>query len=257
MATVAEQLRLKLALERRFKPEIQRVFSVILRDFKVVVAARGMAPQVQKYGALWSSALNTHYNRVQKEFLKENSLATKQREDEPEDAEVLALALLTWRENQVQKQVPLLNTTTQVNMTEAMQMATEDAAMDGTVLSKRELALLAGALLNKKFKGRISSIAITETQGPAESTKFIGAEVDAGLTPRILGGGVVATSFKKGWVTVGDNKVREIHRRANGQERTLTEPFVVNNQYLMYPGDSSLGASADNVANCRCIAKYF
>lgn len=57
---------------------------------------------------------------------------------------------------------------------------------------------------------------------------------------------------RKQWVTMGDNKVRETHRAAAGQIRLLEEPFVVGDSLLMFPQDSSLGASAAEIVNCRC-----
>lgn len=56
----------------------------------------------------------------------------------------------------------------------------------------------------------------------------------------------------KQWVTMGDKKVRPSHRDAAGQIRALDEPFIVGDSLLMFPQDSSLGASADEIINCRC-----
>lgn len=57
---------------------------------------------------------------------------------------------------------------------------------------------------------------------------------------------------KKQWVTMGDNKVRQTHRAAAGQIRLLEEPFIVGDSMMMFPQDSSLGASAAEIVNCRC-----
>jgi uncharacterized protein with gpF-like domain len=66
----------------------------------------------------------------------------------------------------------------------------------------------------------------------------------------------VGTNVKKKWVTVGDDKVRPAHRVANGQIKPINQPFIVAGEKLMFPGDTSLGASIKNVANCRCNARY-
>jgi uncharacterized protein with gpF-like domain len=50
-----------------------------------------------------------------------------------------------------------------------------------------------------------------------------------------------------------DEKVRPAHVEANGQIVPFKQPFDVDGQSLMYPGDMSLGASIDNVINCRCV----
>ena len=57
----------------------------------------------------------------------------------------------------------------------------------------------------------------------------------------------------KMWVSFKDNKVRSTHKAADGQTRKLFEPFDVGNSQLMFPQDSSLGASAKEIVNCRCV----
>ena len=57
---------------------------------------------------------------------------------------------------------------------------------------------------------------------------------------------------RKMWVTMGDKKVRQTHRDAAGQIVLLEEPFLVGDSYMMFPQDSSLGASASEIVNCRC-----
>lgn len=62
----------------------------------------------------------------------------------------------------------------------------------------------------------------------------------------------------KAWLSSHGPNVRPSHAEA---ERTytvdnpipLTEPFTVNGEQLMYPGDSSLGAGPGNTINCQCI----
>lgn len=58
---------------------------------------------------------------------------------------------------------------------------------------------------------------------------------------------------KKMWVSFKDNKVRDTHKVADGQVRSLFEPFDIGNSQLMFPQDSSLGASAKEIVNCRCV----
>nr|WP_302473008.1 phage minor head protein [Ruminococcus bicirculans (ex Wegman et al. 2014)] len=58
---------------------------------------------------------------------------------------------------------------------------------------------------------------------------------------------------KKMWVSFKDNKVRDTHKVADGQVRSLFEPFDIGNSQLMFPQDSSLGASTKEIVNCRCV----
>lgn len=60
--------------------------------------------------------------------------------------------------------------------------------------------------------------------------------------------------FKKVWNTTEDERTRSSHRKADGQKVDMDESFLVNDEKLMYPGDSS--GSASNVINCRCFLTY-
>lgn len=73
--------------------------------------------------------------------------------------------------------------------------------------------------------------------------------------------GELADALKQGmtrktWKTILDGREREWHHEENGVTIPITEPFEVGGELLMYPLDDSLGASADNIANCRCCAIY-
>ena len=57
----------------------------------------------------------------------------------------------------------------------------------------------------------------------------------------------------KTWVCVGDNRTRPAHKLANNQTVEIDEPFVVDGEKLMYPGDPN--GSAKNIINCRCYIK--
>lgn len=61
---------------------------------------------------------------------------------------------------------------------------------------------------------------------------------------------------RKRWKTFGDSKVRPTHREAAGQTVPVDEPFIVGGYRLMFPCDSSLGASASETVNCRCTVQY-
>ncbi|MED0739012.1 phage minor head protein [Aneurinibacillus thermoaerophilus] len=64
----------------------------------------------------------------------------------------------------------------------------------------------------------------------------------------------------KQWMSAHQPNTRDGHREADGQIRAFDEPFHVMNadgqvEMLMFPGDTSLGASASNIINCRCWYK--
>lgn len=81
---------------------------------------------------------------------------------------------------------------------------------------------------------------------------------------RATNSAVKSTGFKhiRNWVTVIDSRTRGgdkskfDHVKANGQRRDLNVPFDISGEKLDYPGDSSLGASAGNIVNCRCTLTF-
>ena len=62
--------------------------------------------------------------------------------------------------------------------------------------------------------------------------------------------------LQKVWLATGDHRTRPDHAEADGQQVGMEEPFDVGGEQLLYPGDTSLGASAREVCNCRCTQYY-
>lgn len=58
----------------------------------------------------------------------------------------------------------------------------------------------------------------------------------------------------KRWDSKDDSAVRPAHRRADGQIRPVSQPFIVGGEALMAPGDPS--GSPWNVINCRCKQRF-
>jgi hypothetical protein len=61
---------------------------------------------------------------------------------------------------------------------------------------------------------------------------------------------------KKTWVDIRDSHERKSHLEVGGTTIPIDEPFSVGGSLLMFPKDYSLGASADQIVNCRCSVKY-
>lgn len=59
----------------------------------------------------------------------------------------------------------------------------------------------------------------------------------------------------KEWMCSCDERSRAAHIAADGQIVPVDEPFIVDGEKLMHPGDGSLGASASNVIGCRCTMR--
>ena len=58
----------------------------------------------------------------------------------------------------------------------------------------------------------------------------------------------------KSWLATEDERTRETHADADGQEVPIDQPFQVGDDLLMYPGDPD-GSDAE-VINCRCTLTY-
>lgn len=55
------------------------------------------------------------------------------------------------------------------------------------------------------------------------------------------------------WDATLDEFTRPHHFEADGLTVPIDEPFVIAGERMMFPGDDSLGATAKNLINCRCI----
>lgn len=65
-----------------------------------------------------------------------------------------------------------------------------------------------------------------------------------------------AGKTKKKWIDVGDKRERKTHLEVGGTILPIDEPFSVGDSLLQFPKDTSLGASADEIVNCRCSIQY-
>jgi hypothetical protein len=252
-----DQLALKLKLEEIFQREVRSLFNFITRQYRVGIST-GNPVRAQKYAADWSAALEKQYRRTQRAFTGIVSTDEKAAEDDE-----LIAALMAWSLNSAQTVTKEIIDTTQNNMDTAMIQARQALSDDGNFQpSQREVAVAAAVILNRKFRGRTSTIVLNETQKAAESTKLIGAYSEADLDPMaaVTRERVVATGAallaKKEWIDVGDKDVRRGHHASEVARVQIWEPFTVNGERLMYPGDPSLGASAGNTINCRCSSLY-
>ena len=67
---------------------------------------------------------------------------------------------------------------------------------------------------------------------------------------------VFKVPLMKIWRSSGDKQTRPAHKAADGQTQEMNDPYVVDGEKLMYPGDSSMGCSGSNVIMCRCYEVY-
>lgn len=61
----------------------------------------------------------------------------------------------------------------------------------------------------------------------------------------------------KRWESIMDEVTRKDHREINGKYVPIGQAFHVGDSWMQFPRDYSLGASADQIINCRCSIIYF
>jgi len=88
-----------------------------------------------------------------------------------------------------------------------------------------------------------------------QAERFIRTETTAISNKAILESATTifpADQLQKEWSTALDGRERASHRAADGQTVPYDQPFIVQGEELMQPGDRR--GSASNVVNCRCAA---
>lgn len=61
------------------------------------------------------------------------------------------------------------------------------------------------------------------------------------------------TQLTHTWDATIDAVTRPHHIAADGQTVPVNEPFEIDGEKLLFPGDDSLGATAKNIISCRCV----
>jgi len=124
------------------------------------------------------------------------------------------------------------------------------AIESGKPLSSADVERLTGRYKTAALRYRAETISRTEVnralnQSDREATM---QAVDLGA--------VRLQDVEREWDTSGRSNVRDTHRAMDGQKRGLDEPFESpSGARLMQPGDTSLGAPVEEVANCVCRVK--
>lgn len=263
MPSNAEQaiidLRSKIALERKLRPELQKLNRKIVRDYVRGIGTQTNFQPAQVHDEALATILNEHYDRARIEFSKRinKELPVEVKATDAEEAEIAA-ALAIFFSERSQQQTRFINDTTQKNMeaafTDAVFLSQEQAMAEERQVTPQELALTAGSLLSLKLAGRVEGVVSTETQAASETSKDTEATVLSGI-----GAAVAITTARdvpvtKEWITVGDELVRPAHNNADNQIQQVGGSYIVGGQSLRWPGDTGQGATLNNVMNCRCAS---
>ena len=94
--------------------------------------------------------------------------------------------------------------------------------------------------MNRASAVRAARTGITAAQNAGRMDSYVAAEK-------------MGIKIRRRWSCSKDSRTRHAHGMADGQivEGTKT-PFIVGGEKLMFPADTSMGASGWNIYNCRC-----
>jgi len=147
--------------------------------------------------------------------------------------------------NSLDNTMPNLAKTTKQRLNVALRVGFDKGSSLG--LTGQELADYVQAEIGDRFGlqrlGRSNTIARTEAQKLAQFSKSQAVK-KSGL------------DVEKQWITRRDNLVRDPHRAVDGARVSYEKTFSVGGYKMDYPGDSSFGAPAGLVVNCRCDTIY-
>lgn len=239
----------KMRLEIPFAKDIRRILKAISDDFYNEYIRSGTVIDVNAYRDDLNAALKKNYRNIMAKF--KNNLRSEKAINENIEG-----TLKQYIDTHSVAQTGLILNTTNELLNEDLRGSIFALAESGQELTNENIADLTWKKNSARVAGRANTIATTETQNMAETTKQTEAD-ELAIAGAVVAGVTIAQNIlKKRWSAFLDEKTRANHAIADGQVRNITQPFIVNGQLLNYPGDSSLGASAGNVVNCRCWVTY-
>jgi len=249
----AELLASKLTLENSLAKKISNHFSQVNKQVKTSYENNGKLPSFSNHKKTVKGILKDHYEETA------GQTSTTLRDNfQPVKNNNKVQALIDTRINanaddRSDFSSDSIAQTTQDNYKSYIKEAVVAAAVSGVILSKEDIAESISGKFEETSDSRISSIATTETNiasndGQDQEMTALGdtdAEFEDGTTMSNYEG-------TKTWVAILDDRTRDAHAEADGQEVGMDEPFSVGGESLMYPGDDNLDASPENLINCRC-----
>jgi hypothetical protein len=247
-----KDLRLKLALEFQLIRVLNQIFREASLELERYYAVHGIVPRLVEFSDDLKTALLDHYDNVADKFntriVDEIGIPDNHERILSELDNKIAL----YNDANADQSVRSITATTQKNMQAAIDKVQKQAAEEDKRLNREETAKQARLGFDQRSVGHKNTIATTETQGAAEHAKQSEIEMLDRHDAIIAGVSIRDATKQKVWIAILDNVTRDAHAIADGQTVAFNEPYTVMGEQLMYPRDTSLGASADNIINCRC-----
>jgi hypothetical protein len=246
---LARQLAKKIKLENRFKPELRRFFKQVGKNASAQWLASGRVRNLDSFELELIAMLRGHYRRVEKAFSKEARKETKAINFflETKQEENIDNEIVDYINQHSIKQSQFILETTRRDLDAVVATTVAAAAFEVARPTNAEIAKEIRVEFDERSVGRVDTIAMTETQTPAEEIKFIEGMAVAEILRQTTGQTMVKT-----WNTILDERTRPSHVAADRQEVNIRQPFIVQGERLPVPGSTALGASLSNIINCRC-----
>ena len=223
--------------EKAIKSKIEEYFD---KQRKLVVNdVKNYKKAIKSTSKDLNNILQALYQLTIKEFGEEQyrKLANRKAEEEFSFDD----AILKYIKEQTAKQVVQIDTTTESQIQNRIQLA-QDEGLSIQKISK----LIDDLYLENIIPNRSTVIARTETISSSNYGSLAGAtqaQNDFDL------------ELKKEWLRTYDARVRDTHAKAGDHEPIdLDKKFKVGNSELRFPGDFEGGV--EEVANCRCAIAY-
>ena len=244
------QLRIRRNLERIIYRELVKVFRDWLGSTLYLYTEFGTYQSGVAAGRLQAEiqpTLTNFYKRIFQTVIESNvSINEKKNEQKQEEVMVFGRSINFEElvdEYFINRELVLAN----ISRTLAIRIdriIQEGRARD---LSVAQIARDVQSVLGPAIRSRANLIARTETHNAAS---FANHRYYQTVSDEL------EITMKKQWVASGDLRTSDFHQEASGTIKDMDEPFEIDGELLNHPGDSSLGASAKNVVNCRCVLVY-
>lgn len=276
---VAIDLNIKLMLERRLRTIINKFHNKIATQLEQSIRKTGDVQDFYASGLELESILNSHYTLVGEIFATRINTMVLQELDKElvpvgeknfyyDDLEIKArkkvpkVPIVVDRHFKV-KAADIAGKITKTTKKEAKRALAEVKKLarkpGGVGVIPVNVASQTGAMFRTTMNGRATGIVRLNTNAPAEAAKITQVQILRGEQPSLAGGG--ASKGTKTWSNMADSLVRgggstQFNHQTANQTVSIDKPFKVSGESLKFPGDTSMGASAGNVINCRCSATY-
>ena len=246
-----------------------QIGSIPIVGGQITMRFNGSNPRAENWIKTESSALIVEINNSQKELVRETVLNGMIAGDNPKTT---ARDLIGTVNKETGKRVGgvvgltsqqaswLKNAKEELKTLDANYFNRElrDKRLDGPIKkAMRDGKKLDANLINKAIKlmGDKTLIYRSENIARTESISALRAGQYEAIAQGVEAGNIEASDVVKKWDATGGHRTRHWHNQAErdySEGIPLDQYFIVANEQMLYPSDTSGGATGKNIINCRC-----